>query len=565
MSRKNSTTRTTIIGDAPCPSCVAAGRDKTGNHLILFSDGGSFCNRCNYSEGSGTFTQASKRERLTPEEIAVKIEEILTCPIRGLTDRGIDREVAEHFGTRVGLSQQDGQTIVSHFYPRKVDGNLVGFKARIIEGKKFFNIKTSDETPDLFGADVCKKRGKKLYITEGECDAMALFQTLKKLAGPQYAHINPSVVSLPDGASSAAVSLSAASDLLAGYDDITLVPDQDEAGQEFVREASKIIPIYKLRVAKFSEKDPNAMLQAGKLEELKWAVLTEAKPYRPTSIVTVDDIMEDAMKMPEWGLSWPWPTLTQLTYGIRRGEGYGFAAAPKIGKSEAFKQIQEHLVINHGRKIGVFMLEEAPSHTAKIIAGKFKGKQFHKPDGDFTQEELRSGLEELRDKIFFFNHFGFKEWEEILENIRILVAAEGVQDIFIDPLTALVSKLTASEANDMLNTVMTDLASLSQELNFTYYYTSHLNPPKTGQPHERGGKVHESQLTGSRAMTKWSHYIIGIERNKDPNLSEMERNRSNFVLLCDRQFGNVGQFPVHYNPDTGAYLEMVAAVPTGEY
>lgn len=554
-------TETTIIGDTSCPQCVAAGKDSTGNHLILFSDGSSYCNRCHYHESAGEFTGVSERSKKSPVEVAEKIEEILSCPVRELSDRGINHEVANHFGTRVGLSTADGQTIVSHYYPRHVDGNLVGFKTRLIEGKRFWNIKSSDATPDLFGANVCNKRGKKVYITEGECDAMALYQVLKNLSGAAYAHLKPPVLSLPDGVSSAAAVLAAAKDLLNGFEEIILVPDQDDAGREFVTAASRILDVSKIRVAKFSEKDPNAMLQAGKSEELKWAVLTEARPFRPTSIVTVDDVMEEAMKMPEWGLSWPWPTLTQLTYGIRAGEGYGFAAAPKIGKTEAFKQIQQHLVCHHKAKIGTFMLEEAPHHTAKIIAGKLKGKQFHKPDGNFTREELREGLESLRDKIFFFNHFGYKEWEEIKENIRILVAAEDVRHIFIDPLTALVSKLSASEANDELNKVMTDLASMSQELQFTYYYTSHLNPPKTGKPHERGGRVHESQLTGSRAMTKWSHYIIGLERNKDPELSELERNRSNFVLLCDRVFGNVGQFPVHYNKDTGAFLELVQAHP----
>lgn len=560
-------TETTIIGDAPCPQCVTVGRDSTGNHLILFSDGSSYCNRCHFCEHVGKFTRVSERSAKSPVEVAQRIEEILTCPVKALSDRAIDREVAEHFGTRVGLSQQDGQTIVSHFYPRYVAGNLVGFNTRLIEGKRFWTIKTSADTPDLFGANVCNKRGKKLFITEGHCDAMALYQTLRKLAGPQYAHLHPDVLSVNDGAGSITKELGTeqALDLVAGHEQIILVPDQDGAGSNFIHDACKILDVRKVRVAKFSEKDPNAMLQAGKLTELKWAVLTEARPYRPTSIVTIDDVMEEAMKMPVWGLSWPWPTLTQLTYGIREGEGYGFAAAPKIGKTEAFKQIQQHLVCVHGAKIGTFMLEEPPHHTAKIIAGKFMGKQFHKPDGNFTQEELRAGLVALREKIFFYNHFGFKEWEEIKESIRILVAAEGVKHIFIDPLTALVSKLSASEANDELNKVMTDLASMAQELQFTYYYTSHLNPPKTGKPHERGGKVHESQLTGSRAMTKWSHYIIGIERNKDPELSEMERNKSNMVLLCDRVFGNVGQFPVYYNKETGSYLELVESLPQGDF
>ena len=50
-------------------------------------------------------------------------------------------------------------------------------------------------------------------------------------------------------------------------------------------------------------------------------------------------------------------------------------------------------------------------------------------------------------------------------------------------------------------------------------------------------------------------YMLGIERNKDPNLEEAERNTSQFVLLEDRNFGNAGRFPVNYDATTGDYLE----------
>ena len=39
-----------IVGDMPCPECRRNGRDRTGNHLILFEDGGAHCNRCGYKE-----------------------------------------------------------------------------------------------------------------------------------------------------------------------------------------------------------------------------------------------------------------------------------------------------------------------------------------------------------------------------------------------------------------------------------------------------------------------------------------------------------------------------------
>ncbi len=102
---------------------------------------------------------------------------------------------------------------------------------------------------------------------------------------------------------------------------------------------------------------------------------------------------------------------------------------------------------------------------------------------------------------------------------------------------------------------MSELAGLTHELDFSLYYFCHLNPPQSGAPHERGGKVHEGQFTGSRAMMRWSHYLFGLERNKDPELPEQERNTSHLVLLKDREFGASGKFPIYWDPKTGSYLE----------
>lgn len=49
--------------------------------------------------------------------------------------------------------------------------------------------------------------------------------------------------------------------------------------------------------------------------------------------------------------------------------------------------------------------------------------------------------------------------------------------------------------------------------------------------------------------------MVGIERNKDPDLTPKERNTSYFVILDDRKHGRSGKFPVFYDIDTGDYLE----------
>ena len=49
--------------------------------------------------------------------------------------------------------------------------------------------------------------------------------------------------------------------------------------------------------------------------------------------------------------------------------------------------------------------------------------------------------------------------------------------------------------------------------------------------------------------------MIGIERNKDPELSLKERNTSTIVLLEDRKYGRSGTFKLYYDVETGDYVE----------
>src|SRR3546814_14990594 len=69
-----------------------------------------------------------------------------------------------------------------------------------------------------------------------------------------------------------------------------------------------------------------------------------------------------------------------------------------------------------------------------------------------------------------------------------------------------------------------EIALLAKELEFTAYLFAHLNAPKTGEPHERGGEVLSTRFTGSRAMMRACHLMIGLEGNKDPELPDRERN-----------------------------------------
>jgi hypothetical protein len=55
-------------------------------------------------------------------------------------------------------------------------------------------------------------------------------------------------------------------------------------------------------------------------------------------------------------------------------------------------------------------------------------------------------------------------------------------------------------------------------------------------------------------MIKWSHYIIGLERNTQAEDID-ERNTMTCRILKDREHGNTGHFTIKYNRETGEFIE----------
>ena len=84
----------------------------------------------------------------------------------------------------------------------------------------------------------------------------------------------------------------------------------------------------------------------------------------------------------------------------------------------------------------------------------------------------------------------------------------------------------------------------------------HLKAPDGGPPHERGGKVFSNQFAGSRAMMRSCNLMLGLEGNKDPDLSKEERNMRRLIILEDREFGATGYVPLFYDDNSGIYHEI---------
>lgn len=467
--------------------------------------------------------------------------------IKALAKRSLSEDTCRHFGYAV--VDHDGKTLQVAPYHDK-DGHIVAQKLR--DSKKDFRVAGDISKAGLFGQHLWRDSGKMVVITEGEIDAMSVSQ-VQQNKWP--------VVSIPNGAQGAAKALSKQLEWLNQFESVILMFDEDKPGREAAIECAALFPPGKCKIARLPMKDANEMLKAGRGAEII-SCIWGAKAYRPDGIVTLADIREDVLKVPEQGLPWWSETLTELTFGRRLGEVYTFGAGTGIGKTDFLTQQIAFDLTTLKKPVAMFFLEQQPAETGKRVAGKVAKKTFHIPDGSWTQQELEQALDGLNDaSLYLYDHFGSIDWKNIRDRIRFLKHSEGVELFYLDHLTALAAE--AADERKELETIMAQVGSLVKELNVVLHLVSHLATPE-GKPHEEGGRVMIRHFKGSRSIGFWSHYMIGLERSQQAEDEETAKTTT-VRLLKDRYTGRAtGKvFYIGYDETTGTLFEKVG--PEGQF
>lgn len=548
----------TCIEKISCSSCGSSDANQ------IFEEEGkytSYCFSCG-SYGSDPYKDKPanyKPVKLTksPEQIAIDLYEIYQLPTPDVQERMLSSSTLIHFGTRVGLSQVDGVTPEVLYYPYTEEGAVVAYKAKILAQKRIWSV-GSQKNVVPFGWDLAINSGSpKLIITEGEDDAMALYQMIKESnKGGQYADLIPAVISLAHGASAAVKDLTQIAQAAEeSFKEIILAFDMDDPGQKAANDVIKsVFPL--ASIVKLPAKDANDCLKEGRSKACVRAVLWNSNTPKNTRIVKGSTLKEKAKKKAEWGLPWPWKKLTELTRGRRRGEVIYFGAGVKMGKSEIVNAIGKQIMVDDNLPCLFIKPEEDKIKTYKLLVGKAAGRIFHDPKIEFDIKAFEEAEPQIGDKALIVDNYQFVDWDTLKQDIKYAVNIEGVQDVIIDPITALTNQISSGEANDFLVKMASEIAAMAKDFNFTAYIFCHLKAPTAGDPHERGGKVLSTQFAGSRAMMRSCNYMIGIEGNKDPELLKEQRNCRNLVILEDREFGLSGIIPLYWDDKTSLFHEI---------
>jgi twinkle protein len=316
---------------------------------------------------------------------------------------------------------------------------------------------------------------------------------------------------------------------------------------------AKLVP--EVLIATVPGKDVNECLIAGRSKAVYNAIQFQAAAQKNTRIVDADSLHEIAKQPPQFGYSWPWKHLTDVTRGIRLGETIYIGAGAKMGKSELVNTLAAHFIREHGMKVFLVKPEESNNKTYKLVAGKLAGRIFHDPNIPFDEDAYDKAGEEMRGKLKLLNLYQHLGWETLKLDIR-QAALDGCKVVVIDPITNLTNGINAADANTKLQEIAQELSAMALDLGIVIFIFCHLRNPDAGPPHERGGEVLSSQFAGSRAMSRSCNLMLGLEGNKDPNLSKEEKNLRTLVLIDDREHGETGRFKLYWNPANGLFNEI---------
>lgn len=513
----------------PCEDCGSS------DALALYADGHTYCFSC------GTHTKGTNS---APSHDTKPGNSTFT-PLKGeyspLKQRKLTEETCKKF--RYTIGEFKGKIVQIASYVK--DGQTVGQKLRTAS-KDF--IWLGGKNPGLFGMQLWKSGGKRVTVTEGEIDAMSVSQIQD--------HRWP-VVSIAHGAAAAKRAIKDNLEWLEGFEEVILMFDMDEAGEKAAVECSQLLTPGKAKIASLPLKDPNEMLQAGRGPEVITAIWN-AKERLPSGIVNAKELWDALEKPIEYGLSYPWNSLTHLTYGIRLGEVLTLGAGTGLGKTTLFKQIAYHLITKHKEKVGLLFLEEANAMTALSLMSVEAGRPLHVPGTVYPAQDKQKCFDKLfkNGSVFMFDHFGSTDYEEIKTRIRYLAVSCGVKYIFLDHVTALTSGNASNDERKEIDAIMTGLSSLVRELNVCLFMISHLSTPEKSA-HEEGARVTIRQFRGSRSIGQWSNFVFALER--DQQAADLTtRHTSTFRILKDRYTGKAtgSTFNLFFDADSQRLIEV---------
>lgn len=553
---KNIFNKAKPIRKEPCPICRRHGRDKSGDNLVVYENGGKYCFVCEKTISlSDEYREKLRIKEEEEKEIVFpvtdfkkedwdKLKANLVTDPKGF--RGLKKSTCDVFRVYHDFDQQTGE-VTTQYYPISKQNAFSGIKVR--KNPKAFRAEgTNDSSCDLFGQAVfAKSTSKMILVAAGELDALSAFQMLESNRKPDFPSIP--VVSGTIGEVGSINQYKTNYEFLDRFEKIIFIPDQDEAGERALEKVAKSLPRDKLYIVDLPAKDPNKMLEDGRVKEFISA-FWKHRHYSPAGIsgsdIIYDQILEKALvaKIP-----FP-PFLNKLNEvtggGMVKGSIINISAGSGSGKTTLVNEIVLDMIQNRTAKVGVVSLEADAGDYGENLLGAYIQKKLQliqSPEEKFefiASDPVKKAAAELfkledgKPSFHIIDERG--DYENLQPKIEELIITCDAEVIVVDVLSDVFDGATL----DFQAKWMAWEKAICKRYGVIFINVIHSRKASGGQKSASTGAVlTEEDMIGSGSQYKSASLNIILSRDKTAE-DENIRNMIQVHLTKNRQTGWTG-------------------------
>ncbi len=542
-----------IIRHEQCPACAEKGGDRGADNLGVYPDG-THCFACGYNSfndtGSGT-TNA----KVSDDEVTWRPQQGRHEP---LEDRGISQAICRLYDYLTTEVKGVELRIANY---RDSEGRLVAQKIR--GPNKAFLCKGDMRKAGLYGEHLWKIGGRRLIITEGEVDCLAIAQVL----GGKWP-----VVSVPNGAAGAVAAIKKSYDFVNSYESVLLAFDMDEAGEAASVAVSEMLTPGKAKLVHLPRKDAGAMLANGESRILSTA-LWEAREYCPPGILSAAEVFARP-KVKRKVYPFPWEEANRKLYGQAEGTMIMIVSGTGMGKS-SFTRALAHDHLGNDHKVGMIMMEESPIETLhelmsfesgmninQIMTARWLNEElrrqhkaqihFDVPDtlSDEVYAEMKAKILE-KDQLYLYDTDG--QHKNIVSRVEYMAQALGCKVIILDHISLVIATMGVEGSERQgIDHLLAELRGIVDRTGIVLIVVCQLRKTN-GVAYEEGGRVSLQDLRGSGMLSMVPNSVLAVERDQQ-HPDERQRNTILLRSLKHRLSGFTGPvMALHWDQTTHQY------------
>ena len=510
------------LSHKPCPFVGCGSSDAFSYNVEKMA---GYCHSCGGGYPSSKETYAwAKREypaggnydfSSPEEEIRVDVthqKKELGPEYKYLAHRGISSKTMEFFNVLTNTIDEGGRQVYP--YPNGTS------KVRVLPKDFSKNYGFKDDC--FFGMDKFAGTGPKnqLVICEGEGDCMSAWQMVSE----NGKYPNSVVVSLPNANPSPRF-WKKMKDYLDKFDKILVSADVDPhgVGEGPLKKLAVMYPSKVYRIDHFGFKDANEILQSGKegIKKFRDQWFNPQRYVLDNVLYEVDHILDMYENTPDFEYC---PTgieeLDDKILGLNKGYFTLITAPTGIGKTEFMRYLEYQVLQNSDYKFAYMHLEESELRSVLGLVSydlqeNVTLKTYIKDKG--LDEAVKDSMRMMysQERMFQFSLSTEEDHNDLINHIRYLVGAFGVDFVFFEPIQDVVDG-NQKDKESKLADLSSKIGRLCSEINVGIVAIAHENSE---------GDTMYSSMIGKKAA-----FEIKLSRDPDgddPNTTHIRVGRKN--------------------------------------